>query len=80
MPKLALLLATAALAFGVAAGSAANAVPTNPVQQSPIVVRITDTPLFLASPHCPILLLRVELRAASGHVIGSSFYSRDPTV
>lgn len=67
MLKLTVLLAAAVLAFGAAAGPAAN-----PVQQSPVVVRITDTPLFLASPHCPILLIRVKLRAESGRVIGSS--------
>jgi hypothetical protein len=66
MPRFALVLG-AVLAF-----SAAGAAAANPVQQSPIVVRITDPPLFLSSPHCAVLLLREKLRAQSGQVIGSA--------
>ena len=52
---------------GAAAGVAAN-----PVQDSPIVVRITDPPRFLASPRCALFLLREKLRAESGQVIGNA--------
>jgi hypothetical protein len=54
-------------AVGAAAGVAAN-----PVQESPIVVRITDPPRFLAFPNCPLFVLREKLRAESGQVIGNA--------
>ena len=55
-----------------AAAGAAAGVAANPVQESPIVVRITDPPRFLASPLCALFLLREKLRAASGQVIGNA--------
>lgn len=54
-------------AVGAAAGVAAN-----PVQESTIVIRITDPPRFLAFPNCPLFLLREKLRAESGQVIGNA--------
>jgi hypothetical protein len=54
-----------------AAAGAAAGVAANPVQESQIVVRITDPPRFLLSPHCPKFLLREKLRAVSGQVIGN---------
>jgi hypothetical protein len=48
-------------------------VAANPIQESPIVVRITDIPRFFASPRCAAgFLLREKLRAASGQVIGNA--------
>jgi len=55
-----------------AAAGAAAGVAANPVQESQIVVRITDPPRFLLSPHCPKFLLREKLRAGSGQVIGNA--------
>ena len=66
-------LTAVALTFVIlAALGATTGVAANPVQQSPIVIRIADPPRFLATPRCALVLLREKLRAESGQVIGNA--------
>jgi hypothetical protein len=57
----------------LAAAGTTVGVAANPVQESPILLRITDLPRFFASARCAAgFLLREELRAESGQVIGNA--------
>ncbi len=45
----------------------------NPIQSSPVLVRIADPPIFLvATPQCPVERSHVQLLSRDGHQLGTS--------
>jgi len=61
------------LLVAVILATAGAAQAGNPIQSSPVVVKIADPPTFLVpTPHCPAERSHVQLLSPDGHQLGTS--------